>query len=193
MDKLIFILLLLLSPISLSAQNFVTPYISEISFLDHGALSSPSDLAIDLVQGSCGFKDQNGDGDTTDAGDIDPEPFYDSLVSVTVKNSGSTPIVISRLYYRLANAPGKLKKWMGGLAPVSKNLVAAKSETVISFFVFKANNASKTTFKPAITLNTSLGFQDVSIRLDARTSSGRLLHITAKRGLSFGNEDRCTN
>lgn len=193
MYKLIFILLLLLNPISLSAQNFVTPYISEVAFFDRGKLSSPSDLAIDLARGSCGFKDQNGDGDTTDAGDIDPEPFYDSLVSVTVKNSGTTPIFISKLYYRLANAPGKLKKWMGGLAPVSKNLVEAKSETVVSFFVFKAKSESKTTFKPAVTLNPSLGFQDVSLRLDARTSSGRLLRLTAKRGLSFGNEDRCTD
>lgn len=75
---------------------------------------------------------------------------------------------------------------MGGLSPVSGSLIPAKGEAIVSYFVFRANGAGKTTFKPALSLSTSFGFQDISLRLDVRSSSGRLQRINAKRGLSFG-------
>jgi hypothetical protein len=175
------------------AQNFATPYVTEVAFYDRGSLSGTPDLNVDLVRGSCGFKDQNGDGDTIDPGDIDPEPFFDTLVSVTIKNPTSVPVNVSKLYYRLPNAKGKLKSWLGGLSPVSSGFVQAQGQATISYFVFRSNEAGKNTFKPYLSLSTSLGFQDFSLRLDARSSSGRLQRIIAKRGLSFGNEDRCSS
>ena len=193
MNRVFVLIFLSLVCQAVQAQNFATPSVSAVSFYDRGSLSGTPDLNLDLVKGSCGFKDQNGDGDTTDPGDIDPEPFYDTLVSVTINNPASVPVTVSKLYYRLPNAKGKLKSWMGGLSPVSSGFIPAQAEATVSFFVLRANGAGKNTFKPSLSLSTSLGFQDISLRLDARSSSGRLQRIIAKRGLSFGNEDRCSS
>lgn len=188
MSRMPLLIFLIFLTSTLQAQT----YVSEVEFYDSGRLGTGADLGIDLERNSCGFEDQNGDGDTTDPTDIDPEPFFDTLVSIKVKNQGSLPIYISKMRYRFPNAKGKLRKWMGGLSPVTGGFIAAQSEGIVGFFVFRAKENGKTTFKPAIDLSPSLGFQDIAIKLDARSSSGRLLQITAKRGLSFGNEDRCS-
>lgn len=181
---------LIVVPLAFS-QNSVQ--ISEVVFLDQGSLGGTQDLAIDLVRGTCGALDQNGDGDTSDPGDFELESFHDTLVTLKINNQSSTAVRFSKLYYRLPHASGKLRKWLGGLAPVSPSIIAPKTEGAVSFFVFKADGAGKKTFRPALPLTDNLGFQDISLRLEGRTGAGRSLRISETSALSFGNEDRCSN
>lgn len=173
------------------AQTFTRPTISNISIYDRGLLTGEADLAVDLVRESCGAKDQNGDGDTTDPGDLQLEPFSDTLISLTIDNPGSAAITVSKLRYRIPRA-GKLNRWMGGLAPVSPGYIPAKSSKAVSFFLFKSDALVKRTFKPSIILSEQLGFKNLSLKLDLRSGSGRVFQLSQSIGVSFGNEDRCT-
>ena len=151
-------------------------------------------LSIDVVQGSCGFKDQNGDGDTTDPGDVDPELFTDTLAKFNVKNDTSEAINLSSFSYEVSGASGSGTFFSSSELSFSlgSDVPANGSATLTGLFL-KAGNGTKKFTGSAASISPSLGFRNVTFTIYGTTVSGRSVQLSSSIGVSFGNFNTCTN
>jgi hypothetical protein len=152
-------------------------------------------LSVDVVRGTCGFKDQNGDGDTTDAGDVDPEPFSDTLAKFVVKNDTAESVNFSSFSYEVSGASGtgtffsssELAFSLGG------SVAAGKQDASLTGLFLKANSTTKNFTGSSAAISSSLGFRNVTFTLFGTTASGKSIEVQASVAVSFGNFDSCSS
>lgn len=149
-------------------------------------------LSVDVERGACGFVDQNGDGDTTDAGDIDPEPFTDTRAKFTIKNETGETVNFSSFSYTVSGASGsgtffestELALSIGGSVPTG-------SSTEVTGLFLKASSPSKRFTGSSAAISSSLGFRNVTFTIFGTTGSGQSVQAQATIGVSFGNFNKC--
>lgn len=151
-------------------------------------------LSVDVSRGSCGFKDQNGDGDATDPGDVVPEPFSDSLAKFQVQNESSEAVNFSSFSYEVSGSSGSGSAF--GSSELSLSLgadVPAKGTASLTGLFLRANNGGKSFTGSSALISSSLGFRNVTFTLYGTSSSGRSIQVESSVGLSFGNFNKCSS
>lgn len=163
--------------------------LSAVTAFENGA----DTLSLDVSRGSCGFEDQNGDGDTTDPGDIDPEPFTDTRVTFEVKNETSEPVNFTSFSYDVSGASGSGTFYSSSELAFSQggNISANSTANLVGLFL-KASSSSKSFTGSSAAISSSLGFRNITFTLFGTSASGRSVEVQASVGLSFGNYDSCS-
>lgn len=158
-----------------------TVRITTLSFVDLGD-SGTASTSIDTQQDVC---------ESTEA-----EPFFDTLLNVTVVNNSATLIRFTKLSYAVDNATGSNSAVLNSrelsLIGESAALAAGESSTVTSL-VFDASGGRKAFVGQGgnSLIPVSLGFRTVTVRLFGTTDLGEEVIITGRTTLSFDDFDNC--
>lgn len=157
------------------------------TFSDTGT-STDTTASIDISQiGDC-------DGQPTT---VDPEPFYDTYVKLTVKNNRSEQVRFEYVQYSVTDVDGRGTEFTSkklGLTEEADSTVAESGKTAtISSPIFKAYQGSKYVGDPMGTgiRITNRAFLTVTFALVGKTASGETVAISAKATGSFGDFGRC--
>jgi hypothetical protein len=157
------------------------------------AENSADTLSIDVSRGTCGFIDQNGDGDTTDAGDVDPEPFTDTTVKFAINNETSESVNFTSFSYEVSGSSGSGTTYSSTeLAFSLGGSIAPKGTATLTGLFLKANSSGKSFTGTSAIIPASLGFRNVTFTLFGTTASGSSVQVQASVGMSFGNFDKCS-
>ena len=181
-------LLFLIAPLlySTNAQCVDKFRITAIDFLDNGETSADASggHSVDVVKGVCGE-----DPSTT------PEPFFDTLVRLQVRNDHLTKVRISRIRYNLSNPYGPGGRFTSSrLSPAQGFEVDARggTATVLSFFL-DASGAAKTYAGGRTSIPADLGFRNVTFRVTGKTTAGRTVTASARVSVSLDDFNRCSH
>ena len=173
----IFILLLTLSPCH--AQS---AFISRLGIFDETAPSGEPtfDASIDTLQGVC----------STGGGVEEPEPFRDTYVGITIKNSAPSTLRLQRLSYVIPRALGRKNYNSPSLGFIGALEIAPNSEKTIYAPILSQAAGEKKLPRSRISVPKIIGFRTVTFRVGA-TVANRPLQLTGAMTLSFSNFDRC--
>ncbi len=178
--------------------------IKSISALD--AATSTASTAVDVVRGTCGAFDQNGDGDTTDTCDYAVEPFGDSYFEIKVQNDSFDTVFFNSFNYSIPSVDSFGGVTAKTLALSSSGEVKSGEEATYTGLFLNAGGITVTNACSALGVgegktfegttgaryvDSDLGFKTVTIRLFGTTSDGQDVTITSQIGLSFDNFDNC--
>jgi len=154
-----------------------------VDTLDQGtaAEGTTTDLGIDLSQGICGEVPNETD-----------EPFYDTLMGISVRNPLSQEIDIRQVRYQLPITPGGRKVLSRVIAPYIGEPIAKNSTKRILAIFLKADSGAKKLLLSNSILPASLGIQNITVILTGRTSSGQRFTLRKRVSMAFANYDRCS-
>ena len=177
-----FLIAVLLPANSYCADKF---RITAIDFLDSGETSADASgsHSVDVVKGTCG-----------DAPSTTPEPFYDTLVRLQVRNDYLMKVRLSRVRYTLSNPYGSGGRFTSSkLSPAQGFEVDARGGTakVLSFFL-DASGAAKRYAGGSTNIPADLGFRNVTFRITGRTTAGRTVTASARASVSLDDHNRCS-
>jgi hypothetical protein len=173
---------LLILMLSIAPCYSQSAFISRLGIFDD---SSPSgeptfDASIDTLQGVCST------GDTAE----EPEPFRDTYVGITIKNSASSTLRLQRLSYVLPRANGRKTYTSPPLGFIGALEVAPNSEKTIYAPIISQESGEKKLPRSRISVGKIIGFRTVTFRV-AATVANRPTTLSGAITLSFGNFDRC--
>jgi|GEM_PF-7099275 len=193
MSKWVFLALSFLLFSNALAEPPGSARISGFKAFDEGSFGPQLEGApfIDVAQGVCERKDQNGDGDKTDPEDVVLEGFYDTILGVTVSNDSNLPITIRRFTYSLRNGGNGRPFRSRALAPLEEAVISARSQKQLFFLFIKAVDGAKVFTGSGASIPPELGFKNVSAKLRGTDAAGRPLTLRGRTALSFGDFDRC--
>lgn len=164
-----------------STSGFGAPRITAISFFDDGKLptdSATGEPLIDTIRGSCGQPS------TT------PEPFYDTLVSFSIVNPGSSTLILSSYSFSVNRGSGSRlykSKSMG----FTGNLEIPPGETATVFgLLFQAKSSRKLFPRSSVEIGQP-GFRTVRFTVRGRQGN-RSVSLSGSSGVSFSDYDRCS-
>jgi len=151
-------------------------------------------ISLDVEQGSCGSEDKNGDGDSTDPGDIIIETFTDSTLSFAVKNETAEAVNFSSFSYEVSGASGSGTSYSSSeLAFTSGGNIAPGSTSTLTGLFLRAGAGRKSFTGSSTAISTGTGFRNIRIKLFGTASSGESVTAEAVVGLSFNNFNKCDN
>ena len=155
--------------------------INEIVVLDKGSFFSDGGIPqVDVVQGICSIEDNR----------TNYEPFFDSVVSVRVINSGRSAIRFSKFWYELALGGSKFR---AALLPPSARFEVLPDKTgvqVLSLFL-RADSGEKYLSINSTPISASLGPKTVTFFLEGRDGRGKRIRVKAATTVVVSNYDRC--
>lgn len=161
--------------------------IEKVDAYDAGNTSTP-DLSIDVVQGTCG----TGSSATS-------EPFFDTLIGVNIKNTGSTPFDIRSFSYQILDSNGQgdsiktaeLAFTNAGEIAGAGSAGGSVEKQFIGLFA-KASGGRKTFTGAPEPIPSDLGFKNVTVRVQGTSAFGEDIVLSTRFSMSFGNFNRCT-
>jgi hypothetical protein len=128
---------------------------------------------------------------------IDPEPFYDTYVRLTVKNNRAEQVRFEYIQYSVTDVDGRGTEFTSkklGLTEEADSTIAESGKTAtISSPIFKAYQGGKYVGDPMGTgiRITNRALLTVTFALVGKTASGETVAISAKATGSFGDFNRC--
>lgn len=123
--------------------------------------------------------------------DSSAEPFYDSLLKITVVNDSLGTLQIQRVRYEVPRAYGTRAKFKSRrLVPIGSGYVPP-GETSFQALFLDATENGKTYHAKTTPIPADLGFRNVTVTLEGRDSRGAKFTLQARTALSFDEVDRC--
>lgn len=165
--------------------------ISQIVFIDNGSGSgSVSNASIDTTQLSC--LDATNNTST-------PEVFYDTYVSITVKNNTNQSIQFTKITYSVddADAAGTQvnSKDISLVGSADSAVGASGDEATLTVPIFNASGGRKyyafSDPSDAFPIPVSLGFRNITFRVIGQNAAGTDFTITGRASASFGSYNFC--
>lgn len=165
-----------------------------------------SSTSVDVIRGTCGAFDQNGDGDTTDTCDFAVEPFGDSYFEVKVKNDSFDTIFLNSFSYTIPSVDSFGAVTSRTLALSSSGEIKSEGEATFKGLFLNAGGITVANACSSLGIgegkvfegttgaryvDPDIGFKTVTVRLFGTTSSGDDVTLTSQIGLSFDNFDNC--
>lgn len=164
--------------------------VSSVSVQEGEGSTDSTDASIDVVQQTCGTGDSE-----------EPEPFFDSYVSLRIENNLREKVQLSYVSYTVPNANRRGQTFSsqryGVTSFASSTLDANGDIQTITLPVFKAFGGSKYfgnapgSGESGLEIASNLGLRTVSFTVVGQTSSGKSVTLGGDVTLSFGNFDGC--
>jgi hypothetical protein len=163
--------------------------ITSINFIDDGSASSSSPsggTAIDISQVS--------DCDL-DSSTLDPEPFFDTYVSLIAENDLIEEVRLEYLQYTVSDVDGRGTEFTSKRLGLTTLIDANGGSATINMPVFKAYNGSKYVGDPMGTgiQITNRALLTVSFTVGGKTAFGESVTIKGRSTASFGDYFKCNN
>lgn len=158
--------------------------IVSVEAIDDGALGSESGtFGIDVRQGVC----------DADGGSPEAEPFFDSLLGISVLNTTGAFVRFTKFSYSVQNADGLGSKHNSTpIALVGGGYIESADDPSKIFALFlKAQSGGKLFNRAVQPIPADLGIRNVTVRLIGTTAARQKVRIRARIALSFGDIDRC--
>lgn len=170
--------------LTLEAWSQAAVHISEIKAFDEGSFDSSSSgsLSIDVVQDTCS---------TQSNGEPVLEDFFDTFLKISVRNDTYSDVTIQKFSYTIPRANASKAYKSRPIAPASSSIVLRGETSDLLFHFLKIHGARKYFSRPEVAISEDLGFKNITVTLQGRTSAGRQFKIRARTALSFGNFNRC--
>jgi hypothetical protein len=131
--------------------------------------------------------------------ELQPEPFYDTYVILTVKNNLSEQVRFNSFRYSVNDVDGRgtefTSKSLGLTQESDSTLAADGGSSTIIMPIFKAYNGDKYVGDPTGSglRITNRSLQTVTFVLNGETASGESVSISARATAAFGDYNRCAN
>ncbi len=155
--------------------------IVELAVLDKGSFESDGSIPqVDVVQDVCSVEDTV----------ITYEPFFDSVASIRVVNSGRSAIRFSKFWYRLTLDS---QNFAATIFPPSQRfeVLPGKSGTSVLNLFLRASAGSKFFSGSNTAISDSLGPKALTFYLEGRDGRGKRVRVQATTTVVFSNYDRC--
>lgn len=152
-----------------------------INAYDSGDTSAAS-TSIDITQSACGSA-----GSTPTA-----EPFFDTLIGLTIVNDSSFSVNFQSLRFTVANFDGAGSTFRSGSLSLigESNVDANGGQSTIFSLVFDANSGGKRFFGASSNIS-DRGFKNLTFTLTGVNESGDTVTVSGSTALSFDNFNHC--
>lgn len=157
--------------------------ITAIAAYDQGDFSESAsqDMTLDTVQSLCGDEE-----DQTD------EPFFDTLVALSVTNDTSQAVRFHSIHYVVKKGKSNGRRYRAPrMAPIGTQEVLAGSQARLTGLFLDTDDGRKYYAGYSQAIDEELGFRNVRFVVRGRDFSGKPFRIRARTAFSFGVVDRC--
>ena len=160
--------------------------ITTVQVFDSGEGSAASTTSIDTQQDLCKISDT----------EFDPEPFFDTHVSLGVVNNSNSTITFTHMRIFIQNADGLGNDFLSSrislIGEASSALGNGGVATFNDILLFDAGSSRKklsgmSSFFPS----SGMGFRNVRFYLIGRAEDGTAIEIQATKALSFDDFNKC--
>lgn len=162
---------------------------TKVTIYDEGSVSEePFAPAVDTDQGACGT-----------GTDLTAEPFFDTMIGLTIRNPGLTTIRFSRFQYTVRATTGSGTFRSKGIAlsgprevlPDDREDESDDEGTEIRAFLLQASNGNKSFIGDNSAVPSDFGIRTVRYTLSGRDGRGRKITLKGRVTISFHDINRC--
>lgn len=162
---------------------------TQVTVYDEGTVSEPPFApAVDTDQGSCGT-----------GTDVTSEPFFDTLIGLTVKNPGLTTVKFSRFQYSVRATSGTGTFRSKGIAlsgptevpPDNKEDTGDDAGVEIRAFLLQASSGFKHFIGDSSSVPSNFGVRTIRYTLTGKDGRRRKVTLKGRISISFHSINRC--
>jgi len=160
-----------------------TPSVVEVTIFDDGAPGATGsvDVSIDTTRGNC---------ETDPTAAADPEPFFDTVVALTISNPSYANLRVSSVRYETTRIGPKRRFTSPKIAPIGPLEVKAGEQSAIYIPILTGHNGTKVFPKGDLSTASVVGLRTLSFTI-VGTLNNRLVTLRARSTVSFGDFNRC--
>ena len=156
--------------------------IVDVDIFDQGTYSPGQQGApfVDVLQGVCGA-----------APSTTAEPFYDTVIGLTISNGCRSTVRLNKFWYRIHNAGYGAPFNSAKISPSTKAEVPAGGTVQVFFLLLKAKNGGKVFTHGSAAIPADLGFRNITLAVQGRDALKRAFKARMRTAISFGDFNRC--